>query len=111
AAPRDRTPQYGDGQLEADRDVDQYVKGGSTAAVELPVEAAHRTVEGNVVAKAAVTGLVPLDDGGPALDGEDGDTPVVENRPPLAVEAEAPVEIVHVEPVALVEEPDIVQRL
>ena len=76
------------------------------AGVELAVEAPHRAVEGEVVAPAAVAFLFRR----PALDVEAGDAAVVDDPPARLLEAVAPVEVVHVEPVALVEQADLVHR-
>ena len=106
AAPGDRRARHRDRKLAEDRQVDEEVGERVPARVELAVEAPHRAVEGDVVPQAAVALLFRR----PALDVEAGDAAVVHDPPARLLEAVAPVEVVHVEPVALVEQADLVHR-
>src|SRR5437016_5161428 len=90
AAPGKRAPQGGDGELHADRQIDHEVEQRSPSAVELPIEAPHRAVEGDVVAEAAVPRPAPLEHRGPPLHVKHRDASVVPDLPALAMEAEAP---------------------
>ena len=73
--------------------------------VEAPVEAAHAAVEGDLLFRG------PAPAAGAALDVERDPGRLVEDLPARLPEAPAPVEVLHVEPVALVEQADLAHGL
>jgi hypothetical protein len=88
-------------ELRADAEVDRGVQQRVRARrVEAAVEAAHAAVEGDLLARRPARGARPT------LDMECPGAGFVEDLPARVPEAVAPVEVLHVEPVALVEQPD-----
>ena len=73
--------------------------------VEAAVEAAHAAVEGDLLPGTAASAA------GAALDVQGDPGRLVEDLPAGVPEAVAPVEVLHVEPVALVEQADLADRL
>src|SRR4051812_23362764 len=72
--------------------------------VVLPVEPTHRPMECDIVTKAAMT----LAYRRAAFDMEERHRTVVPDAPAVLAEPVAPVEVVHVEPVAEIEQADLV---
>ena len=64
-------------------------------------------MEGGGRAQAAVPSAPRLLDARAALHVDDGDRPVVDHPPARALEAVAPVEVLHVDPIGLVEQADL----